>query len=215
VQFSEILTGECARLLVKTMRPAVALSVSILVSVVAMMGTAAIVARCGTKGAIVLQFFLGTLCYWFVDLSLCADDDHNRRCAFKWVGLSIAVGLVTLQGGLGIAISKAVRFVCIDVFLSRDPITRRRSVAFIFCAGFNCLSCCLSVFDYYEVESVGRIVRVFYIGWLVCEMCIAQKFVTGDDDQVCDTGVVCLVGGAYAHMFSWYAKLASFNSIRY
>ena len=190
---------------------AVALSVSTLVTVAAMMGTAAIVARCGMKGAIALQFFLETLCYWFVDLSLCADDDHNRRCAFKWAGLSITVSLATLQGGIGIAIGRALRFVCIDAFLSRDQTTRRRSVAFIFCAGFNYLSCCLSILDYYEAESVGRVMRLFYIGWLVCGMCVVQKFVTSDDDRVCDTDVVYLVGGAFAHMFSWYAKLASFK----
>ena len=193
------------------MKLAIALAVSALVVVVAMIATAAIVARGGVKAAIALEFFFGALCFWFVDLSLGADDDHDRRRAFKWFGLSVAVSIVTLQGGLGVAVGKAVLFVGIDVLLSRDPTTRRRSVAYIFAAGFTYLSSCLSIVDYYDAESVGRIVRLIYVGWGVCGLGVVLKFAASDDNQMGDTDVVYLVGGTCARMFSWYAKVASFN----
>lgn len=79
------------------MRGASVLAVSALMAVVAMMATTAIVAYGGVKAAIAVRFFLKALCYWFVDLPLGVDDDHNRRRAFQWFGLSITVSLITLQ----------------------------------------------------------------------------------------------------------------------
>ena len=87
-----------ARLLqMNGMRGASVLAVSALMAVVAMMATTAIVAYGGVKAAIAVRFFLKALCYWFVDLPLGVDDDHNRRRAFQWFGLSITVSLITLQ----------------------------------------------------------------------------------------------------------------------
>lgn len=77
---------------------------------------------------------------------------------------------------------------------------RRRSVVCIFCAGFTYLSSCLMIADYYDAGLVGRIVRLFYVGWLVCGVYVVQKFVASDDNQVCDTDAVLLLVGACAHM---------------
>ena len=194
------------------MKLAIAMAASALAAAVAMVGTALILARGGMMAATALQFFIETSCYGLVDLAL-GVGDYDRRRAFQWLVACSTFSLLTLWGGLGVALVKLVRVVWIDTVISRDPVMRRRSTISIFCMGmgFSYISSCLTVFDYYSIELASRVLRLIYLCWLLGGMYLVQKPIASDDDAMCDTDVVFLVGGPFAHMLGWYAKIASFG----
>ena len=214
VCFSESLLTS-AHLLANTssaceMKLAIAMAASALAAVVAMVATALILARGGMMAATALLFFIETSCYGLIDLAL-GVGDYDRRRAFQWLVACSTFSLLTLWGGLGVALVRLVRVVWIDMIISRDPVMRRRSTISIFWMGFAYISSCLAVVDYYGIELASRVLRLIYLCWLLGGMYLVQKSIASDDDAVCDTDVVCLVGGTFAHMLGWYAKIASFG----
>ena len=190
------------------MKLAIVMAASTLAAAVAMVGTALILARGGMMAATALQFFIETSCYGLVDLVL-GVGDYDRRRAFQWLVVCSTFSLLTLWGGLGVAFVKLVRVVWIDAIISRDPVMRRRSTISIFCVGFNYVSSCLTVVDYYGIELASRVLRLIYLCWLLGGLYFIQKSIAGDDGTICDTDVVIVVGGIFAHTFQFYARVAS------